>query len=107
MSQKGGIWIYLSLLGLLIILVVGVTKFMSGKSVSLPIIASPTQNALKSYIDPDFKFSLKYPDSKFELVNDSENDYSKRGLTDFRKNFAGYVTYQPGDLAKPLVWLSK
>ncbi|MEK7616476.1 MAG: hypothetical protein AAB414_00285 [Patescibacteria group bacterium] len=58
-----------------------------------------------TYEDSKLKFSFRYPED-FEAVFESEEEYSKRTKTQYRKNFKYYVTYEPpkfvkGVLVKP------
>lgn len=49
---------------------------------------------------------FKYPLS-LSVKEDSEEEFNKRGNGDFRKNFSGYVEYQPGKFSAAVVVLNK
>ncbi|MBI3485614.1 hypothetical protein HY025_01570 [Candidatus Daviesbacteria bacterium] len=60
-----------------------------------PFVVKKEQNTLKTYTNNTFGFEFNYP-KNLEAKVDSEENYSKRNNGEVRKNFAGYVGYQPG-----------
>lgn len=54
-------------------------------------------NAELKHSDPNSNLSFSYP-SKYKLVYDTEAEFTKRGNTDFRKNFTSYVGYKPPEV---------
>ncbi len=72
-------------------------------------VSSPTYNSFKmveekGYSNPSLGFAFKYPNDSF-VKEDSEEEFNKRGNGDFRKNFRGYVAYEPGKLLGAVVVL--
>lgn len=55
--------------------------------------------AFLTYQNQNLGFEFQYPVKGFNAKEDSEAEFNKRGNGDFRKNFKGYVGYEPG---KPL-----
>lgn len=55
---------------------------------------SPTPST-QLYQDPALGFQFKYPSSGYVVQKDTEEDFIKRSGTDSRKNFTGYVGYEP------------
>ncbi len=99
-AQKGH---SLIILVLVLAVLAGIWIFKQGNQ---KIISPLTAKKDQIYQDPDFKFQLKYPDN-FEVVSQTEDEYSKLTQTEYRKNFAGYVGYQPPQFIKGLVVKSK
>ena len=64
------------------------------------------QKSALVYEDPELKFKLEYP-ADFELINESEEQYSERTKTKYRKNFTGYVEYEPPAFVKGIVVKAK
>lgn len=63
-------------------------------------------NDIQTFSNLKFNFEFKY--AKDLLVKeDSEEDFNKRGAGDFRKNFRGYVAYEPGKFLSGVVVLDK
>lgn len=50
---------------------------------------------ISTYKNTNLKFTFQYTDEDFKVVSDTEEDYSKRAKTNFRKNFNDYVSYDP------------
>ena len=48
----------------------------------------------KDYLDQSLELSLKYS-KDLTVKEDSEEEFNQRGNGDFRKNFKGYVGYEP------------
>lgn len=64
-------------------------------------------SSLSVYNDQQLGFEFKYQKQDITIQNDTEEEYSKRGLGDFRKNFTGYVGYEPPKLIKAVAALGK
>lgn len=96
-AQKGA---SLVLLILLIAVLLGAWFVLksSNQQISSPLVLPASQ----VYEDTNLKFQFKY-DNNMEVVNETEEEYSKRTQTDYRKNFAGYVQYQPPVFIKGLI----
>jgi len=62
--------------------------------------------SLKIYSNQNLGFSFKYH-KDLTVREDSEEEFNKRGNGDFRKNFKGYVAYEPGKLLGAVVVLEK
>lgn len=73
----------------------------------LPQITSQISNTDKIYQNPQLNFELTYPDKELTVREDSEQDFNKRGNGQFRKNFKGYVGYEPGKFSGAVVVLGK
>src|SRR3989344_329526 len=59
------------------------------------------------YTNSSLGFEFQYPDDKgWTVLEDSEEGFNKRGNGDFRKNFTGYVGYEPGKLLGATVVLN-
>lgn len=69
--------------------------------IQLPQIVQAT-NTPKTYKDDVLNFQMEYP-ADFEVTADSEETYFKISQTDHRKNFVGYVGYQPPVFVKGLM----
>lgn len=67
---------------------------------------SQQQSEKPVYQDSELKFQFEYPPD-FEVVNESEEQYSERTKTKYRKNFDYYVRYEPPKFVKGLVVKSK
>jgi len=64
------------------------------------------KNEPASYTNDKLKISWQYP-KQFIVVEDSEQDFDKRGNGEFRKNFTSYVAYPPADNLGAVVVLEK
>lgn len=106
--QKGSATLFL-----LITVLVAVIGFFAFRQWKLPsaalqspgVIASPLPNS-PSYINQELGFEFKYPED-LTIKEDSEEEFNKRGNGDFRKNFKGYVGYEPGKALQAVVVLDK
>lgn len=69
-------------------------------------VTPQNQPGTENYSNTEFGFGFKY--SKELLVkNDTEAEFNKRGNGDFRKNFRGYVGYEPGKVLGAVAVLGK
>lgn len=69
------------------------------------ISATPTEED-KVFIDTDLDFEFSYS-TQFKAEVDSEEGYSKRNNGNFRKNFSGYIGYEPGSVITAVAVLDK
>jgi hypothetical protein len=60
----------------------------------------------KEYTNKDLGFSFQYP-NELNIKDDSEEEFNKRGNGDFRKNFTGYIQYEPGKFLGGVLVLDK
>lgn len=60
----------------------------------------------KDYLDQSLELSLKYS-KDLTVKEDSEEEFNQRGNGDFRKNFTGYVGYEPGKVLGAVAVLGK
>ncbi|MBI2597410.1 hypothetical protein HYW41_04595 [Candidatus Daviesbacteria bacterium] len=70
-------------------------------------LKSVEKNKEQTYQNKQLGFQLTYPNEDLTVKEDSEEEYNKRGNGDFRKNFKGYVGYEPGKLLGAVVVLEK
>lgn len=68
---------------------------------------SPKKEISKLYTNQNLGFEFQYPDENLIVKDDTEEEFSKRGNGDFRKNFKGYVGYEPGKFLGAVVVLEK
>lgn len=93
-------------LTLVAVIVIGFGYWFVHKDNSQKIVSPTiTQTPVNTYQDKDYNFEFKYG-SSFSVKEDSEERYFKRNNGDARKNFAGYVGYQPPKLLKALTAVS-
>lgn len=71
-----------------------------------PNFTTSKQPEFNGYLNSDFGFGFKYSKDLILKV-DSEEEFNKRGNGDFRKNFKGYVGYEPGKFIGAVVVLDK
>ncbi len=75
---------------------------------NLPVINNLTKpvNNIQTFSNTKFSFEFKYAK---DLVSkeDTEEEFNKRGGGNFRKNFKGYVVYEPGKFLGAAVVLGK
>ncbi len=89
------------------LIVGGIYLYQSTKSQLLqtPKLSSPNQSEFKDYSNP-LGFQMKIAKG-LTVKEDSEEEFNKRGNGDFRKNFKGYVVYEPGKFLGAVVVLDK
>lgn len=80
-----------------IIVLVGGGIYLYRASKPAQDLSTPTikQSQLNDYKDTNLGFEFQYSKDLSTKV-DSEEEFNKRGNGDFRKNFKGYVGYEPG-----------
>jgi len=105
------------LLGILIIGGLIGAYFVFGKNAQKANLKEPFKNStvitvindnlLNTYTNKTLSFQFQYPAKDLTVKEDTEQDYFKRGGGDFRKNFKGYVSYEPGQFLGAVVVLDK
>jgi|SRR3989344_3089328 len=107
--QKGSAQL-LSILAVLLVLIVGgvylYPKIKGDNLVSVSELSSPKKIDLKEYSNQALGFTFKYA-NELTVKEDTEEEFDKRGNGDFRKNFKGYVQYEPGKFLGAVVALDK
>ncbi len=108
--QKGSAQLLL-ILGAVIVIFSGIYFYRGNNNISnnntvlqSPNIAKQSKNY--DYSNKDLGFEFKYS-KDFTVRQDSEEEFNKRGNGDFRKNFKGYVQYEPGKFIGAEVVLDK
>lgn len=66
---------------------------------------SAENNSLE-YLKPDLGFKFKFS-KNLKVLEDSEEEFNKRGNGNFRKNFKDYVGYEPGEFLGAVVVLDE
>ncbi len=88
------------------LLIIGALVVLSHNQHSLQFNQTTQIESQNKYQDSSLGFGLNYPKENYNLVEDTEEAYSKRNLGDPRKNFSGYVGYEPGKFVKAVTILS-
>ena len=107
--QKGTAPLFIIIAGLLVIGLIGVFALGLTKSpvTEFPLkITTPAPVSL-TYQNQNLGFEFRYSVKGFTAKEDSEEEFNKRGNGDFRKNFKGYVGYEPGKSLGAAVVLDK
>lgn len=99
--QAGHAFIVLMVIACFLLIAIWFVSRQYGKPITLENTFQPPQQEL-TYKDSDLKFEFKYSD-KLDTTAETEEEYSKRTGTEYRKNFAGYVAYQPPKFVKSLI----
>lgn len=124
--QKGTATLFLLITGLVILAVSGVLYFsnliklpvlpVSFRTLTPPsneqVLSSGNKTLLPTSNPKSLIFSSKnlglefqYPIKGYKTLEDSEEEFNKRGNGNFRKNFTGYVGYEPGKFLAAAVLL--
>lgn len=98
--QKGTAALFVIIAILLLLGLIGVfaLRLVRSPIPQLPFkvpISTPTTKFL-TYTNQDLGFEFQYSNKDLKITEDSEEEYNKRGNGNFRKNFSGYVGYEPG-----------
>ncbi|MDO8498480.1 MAG: hypothetical protein Q7S44_01720 [bacterium] len=106
-KQKGAA--HLLLILVTVILLAGGIYFYQTNN-KKTVLQSPTttlqQPKLNDYTNSELGFSFQYPQD-LTVKADSEEEFNKRGKTDFKKNFQNYVGYAPPDFLGAIAVLDK
>lgn len=78
----------------------------STNSTVSPAVSHAKKSNLSSYINGQLGFKFDYG-KDLSVLPETEDSYNKREGGDFRKNFAGYVGYQPGQFVGAVAVLDK
>lgn len=73
-------------------------------SIQIPFTAKAMDDVSSIYTNNSLGFKFTYAKG-FLIKEDTEEEFNKRGLTDFRKNFTGYIQYSPAIFAGAVVVL--
>lgn len=102
---------FAALLTLILIIVIAAATYIVGKQL-LPlmftkktvevvqVLPRPSQNV---YYDKEVGFEFKFPSSGYSIIDDDEEKFSSHAKAQFRKNFTGYVGYEPPQFVKGLI----
>lgn len=107
--QKGSVQLLLLISAVLIISAAGLFFYSKqNSSQKIPELRSqdPATVSQSKYSDNTSGFEFTYP-KESEIKPDSEQEYNKRGNGDYRKNFKGYVGYEPAPFLAGAVVLDK
>ncbi len=107
--QKGSIQLLLIIFVIFVVLAGGVFLYQANtKNDSLPIpqITSVKEPEFNDYSNKNLGFSFRVP-KDLTVKEDSEEEFNKRGNGNFRKNFKGYVGYEPGKPAGTAAVMNK
>ena len=86
---------------LILAIIIGTFWFLNQPK-QAQFVSPSIQKSASVYTDPELKFKLEYP-ADFEVISESEEQYSERTKTQYRKNFKYYVTYEPPKFVKGIV----
>lgn len=95
------------ILVIVLVAVLGIIYFYlpkNNQSINIKV-TSPIQQ-IKSYTNQNLGFEISYV-KDLTAKEDTEEEFNKRGNGDFRKNFKGYVQYEPGKFLGGVVVLDK
>ena len=103
--QKGSTQLLLIILAVGLI-ISGVYLYYSKKNLlQTPKSSYSNISESKDYSNP-LGFQFKYP-TDLTVKEDSEEEFNKRGNGDFRKNFKGYIQYEPAKFIEAVTILDK
>ena len=94
----------LPLLLILVTLIIGYFWATNKFSQSRIPISPQVKTTTNTYNSTGLGFVFKYPEGLI-VKEDTEEEFNKRGKGDFRKNFKGYVGYEPGKFIGAVVVL--
>lgn len=95
--QKGSVLPLVILITVLIASGLGAYLYKQGlnKNQVVNKISIPNkEKQVQTFTDQNLNIKFKYP-ATLQVVNDTEEEFNKRGNGNFRKNFTSYVTYAP------------
>ena len=111
--QKGSAALFLLIAGLVTAVLIGVFSFGLLKSpvssisqIPLKIPTSVSPQSL-TYNNQKLSLEFQYPNKGFVVKEDTEEEFNQRSNGDFRKNFKGYVGYEPGKFIGAVVVLDE
>lgn len=103
--QKGSAGFLVVIATLLILIIGGVYLYKTTPNTTLQSSKSASLKT-QDYSNQNLGFTFKYP-AGLSVNEDSEEQFDKRGNGNFRKNFTGYVGYEPGKFLGAVVVLDK
>ncbi len=110
MNQRGFAPPLLFLVVVLVLVGLGSYFFFSNRTspkMQVPKVVTEVQKlGLQDYSNQELDFTFQYSNTLI-VKQDSEEEFNKRGNGDFRKNFKGYVEYEPGKFLGAVVVLDK
>lgn len=71
-------------------------KSSESPAAAIPILQKPVLDNTKTYSNKNLGIGFDYS-KDYEVVEETEEEFSERGNGNFRKNFTGYVGYAPGE----------
>lgn len=83
-----------------------ITYFNLSGSKNTLVKPVPQTESSPIYKSEKLGFELQYSED-LQVLEDSEEEFNKRGNGDFRKNFSFYVGYEPGEFLGAVVVLDK
>ncbi|MBI2330327.1 hypothetical protein HYU94_02975 [Candidatus Daviesbacteria bacterium] len=107
--QRGSVQLLLILLFIVIVIFGGFyfyQKTKVTKALPAPELPPVKQSEFNDYSNLDLGFKFQYA-KNLTVKEDSEEEYNKRGNGNFRKNFKGYVGYEPGKFLGAVTVLDK
>lgn len=105
--QKGAAQLLLILVGVILLTVGGIYLYRSLNNRPLQSPKSETsQIEPNDYTNEDLGFGFQYSVG-LSVKMDSEEEFNKRGNGNFRKNFKGYVGYEPSKFIGAIAVLDK
>lgn len=97
----------LSVIGLLGVFAFGLIKQSAPQIPQLPLKIPVSVPKFQIYTNQKLGFEFQYSNKDLKIIEDSEEEFNKRGNGNFRKNFTGYVGYEPGKATGAVVVLEK
>ena len=104
--QKGSVAVPLLVVILLSLIIGSGYYFLNRPKSTSPVSLKQVLETDKIYTDLGLGFEFKY-NKDLTVKEDSEENFNKRGNGDFRKNFKGYVGYEPGKFVGAVAVLDK
>lgn len=92
--QKGSAQLFLIVMTLLLVIGGGIYFLRSNKKTVNLAVPYNTYNNYNNYSNQALGFEFQYS-KDLTVKTDSEEEFNKRGNGNFRKNFKGYVGYEP------------
>lgn len=105
--QRGSAYLLL-LIAVLLLLGGGVYFFLRGNPPQIPQYNNyDTYNNYNIYSNLSLGLQFEYSEKDLKVLEDTEEEFDKRGNGQFRKNFKGYVGYEPGKFLGAVVVLDE
>lgn len=107
--QAGSAQLLLILLAAIVIAGAGLYFFRDKQEIQtfqIPKKVAVQKSVLNDYSNPNLGFQFNYP-KDLTVETDSEEEFNRRGNGNFRKNFKGYVGYEPGQVIEAVVVLDQ